>query len=156
MKNTFIKLLVLLPLWGLILSCSKEEDILMEEAFVHIMVDETSEVQVNSNRRDVVSYYIYFSTAPTSETLEVDYSVIVGDGLQEGRDFELITRENPLVFLSGIYQRPIQIRWLERRVDPSMDNTLTIQLEGNNLGVTTGLPGPDAKQSALIITKVNN
>lgn len=156
MKNTYMKFLFLFPLCGLILSCSKEEDILMEEAFVHIMVNETSEIQVNSNRRDVVSYYIYFSTAPTTQTLEVDYSVIAGEGLQEGRDYELITRENPMAFPAGIYQRPIQIRWLERRVDPAMDNTLTIQLEGNNLGVTTGFPGPDARQSALIITKVNN
>lgn len=156
MKKAYLKFLILLPLCSLLLGCSKEEDILMEEAFVHIMVNESTQIQVNSNRRDVVSYFIYFSTPATTQTMELDYSVIPGDGLQEGRDYQLITKENPLVFPAGIYQRPVQIRWLENRVDPSRDNTLTIQLESNNLGVNIGLPGPDANQSALIITKVNN
>lgn len=156
MNLQHIKLLIVLPVCCLLLSCSKQEEELMEEPFIHIMFDGTNQVQVNSNRRDVVSYYIYFSTKPTTETLEVNYSVIPGEGLEEGRDYELITTENPLTFPSGIYQRPVQIRWLENSLDSSLDNSLRIVLEDNNLGVHTGLPGPDANQSELKITKVNN
>lgn len=140
----------------LFLSCSKDEVEPLDQPFVHIMVDELSEISVNSSRRDVVPYYIFLSSKPLDQSLEVSYSVVPGDGLQEGRDYELLTTENPLVFPPGIYQRPIQIRWLDRKVDPSKNNSLKIVLEGNNLGISTGLPGPDKYQTELKITKVNN
>lgn len=140
----------------ILVSCHKDEVTPFDEPFVHIMRNEQSSTTINANRRDVVSYYIYFSSKPITEDLEVDYSVEPGDGLVEGRDYELLTTENPLVFPSGIYRRPIQIRWMENDLDPSKDNTLTITLEGNNLGVATGLPGPDNRQSEFIIRKVNN
>ena len=141
---------------SLLLSCSKAETEPLDSPYVHIMVNELTEVVVNSNRRDVVPYYIYFSSKPVKENLEVSYSVVPGNGLQQGRDYELITTENPLVFPPGIYQRPVQKRWLDRKVDPSKDNSLKIIIESNNLGVSTGLPGPDQYQTELKITKVNN
>lgn len=151
-----IKSLALLLLTTVIISCSKQEVAPFDKPFVHIMVNDLTEISVNSSRRDVVSYYIYLSSRPLEENLEVTYSVVPGDGLQEGRDYEVITTENPLVFPPGIFHRPIQIRWLDQRVDPSKDNSLTIMIEGNNLGVSTGMPGPDQNQTELKIIKVNN
>lgn len=154
--RTIKKLGLLLFAGASLLSCSGTEVEPLDEPYVHIMINELTEITVNSNRRDVVPYYIYFSSKPIKENLEVSYSVVPGNGLQAGRDYELITTENPLVFPQGIFQRPVQIRWLDRKVDPSKDNSLRIVIEGNNLGISTGLPGPDHYQSELKITKVNN
>lgn len=154
--NPFKSLTLLLCSLTFFLSCSKEEVEPLDEPFVHIMVNELTEIEVNSSRRDVVSYYIYFSSKPVEESLEVTYAVVPGDGLQEGRDYQVVTNENPLVFPRGIYERPVQIRWLENKVDPFKDNSVRIIIEGNNLGVSNGLPGPDHYQKELKITKVNN
>jgi hypothetical protein len=151
-----LKTLAFLLLITLFISCSKQEVVSLDKPFVHIMIDDLNEIAVNSSRRDVVSYYIYLSSRPLNRNLEVNYSVVPGDGLQEGRDYEVITMENPLVFPPGIFQRPIQIRWLDSKVDPSKDNSLTIIVEGNNQEISTGLPGPDQNQTELKITKVNN
>lgn len=138
------------------LGCNKDEIVPIDEPFVHIMVNDLNSIEVNSNRKDVISYYIYFSSKEIKQELKVDYSIEVGDGLTKGVDFKVITTENPLLFPAGIYKRPILIRWMNHEVDPSKDNSIRIILEGNNLGIATGLPGPQKKQSELIITKVNN
>lgn len=136
--------------------CNKDEISPIDKPFVHIMKDELSSIKINSNRRDVVSYYVYFSSKEIKEDLTVDYSIEVGNGLKKGIDFKILTKENPLLFPNGIYKRPIQIRWLDHQVDPNKDNSIRIIIDGNNLGVSTGLPGPDNKQSELVITKVDN
>ena len=82
--------------------------------------------------------------------------MIVGDGLQEDVDYKVVTQQNPLVFLPGIYDAPIRVRWLKHPVDPTKDNTLTIRLTGNSKGYNLGYPGPDHKQSEIRIEKRNN
>lgn len=149
-----IKLLLLITLTSLI-SCSKDEVTPYDHPFVSISFNNADAIQVNSNRGDIVSYYVSLSSKPLNKDLEVSYTVNLGDGLQEGIDFQLITSENPLIFPKGIYRCPIQIRWLSQPVDTQKDNTLTLQLTNNNLNLTMGLPGPDARLSALKITKVN-
>ncbi|WP_026810908.1 hypothetical protein [Arenibacter latericius] len=147
--------LLLLPLL-IISGCSKDEIKVYDEPFVHINFNKQENVDIRSNRRDIVAYYVYLSSKPLKDDLYVDYSIINGDGLTEGVDYKVLTKENPLHFPTGIYQRPIQIQWLERTVDPTKDNTLTIQLDSNNLSISTGMPGPDKIQSKLIFTKTNN
>ncbi|QVY66870.1 hypothetical protein [Polaribacter sp. Q13] len=150
---------IILPLLAIILtltSCNKEEIEVYDEPFVHINFNNISTSNINSNRRDIVSYYVYLSTKPLAKDLLLDYSIIIGDGLQEGVDFKIITTEYPLVFPIGIYRRPIQIQWLDHVLDAEKDNTLTIKLNSNNLGITVGFPGPDANQSKLILQKVNS
>ncbi|MCM4166761.1 hypothetical protein KCTC52924_01612 [Arenibacter antarcticus] len=151
------KYLILLLLSFLIMSaCGKDEISTYDEPFVHINFNKQENLNIRSNRKDVVSYYVYLSSKPLTEDLYVDYSLIKGDGLTEGVDYKILTTENPLHFPTGIYQRPIQIQWLERSVDPTMDNTLTIKLDSNNLSISTGLPGPSHNQSKLMFKKVNN
>lgn len=153
MKNTIISLLVVIVTFS---SCTKEETSVLDAPFVHINFNNLSTVEVNSNRKDIVSYYIYLSTKPLEKDMLLDYSIVVGDGLKEGRDFKIITTEYPLVFPIGIYRRPIQIQWLDNPVDPTKNNTIIIKLNSNNLNIPVGFPGRDANQSKFYITKVNS
>ena len=101
------------------------------------------------------TYSVYLSSKPLTENLEVNYQVIVGDGLKSGVDFELVTKGSTLTFLPGIYDMPIRIRWMPNHLDENKDNTITIRLTGNNQGLTMGLPGPDGLQRELVIEKQN-
>lgn len=150
---------IILPILAIImslLSCNKDEIDVFDEPFVHINFNNISTSSINSNRKDIVSYYIYLSSKPLDKDMLLDYSIIIGDGLKEGVDFKILTTEYPLIFPTGIYRRPIQIQWLDHALDPSKDNTLTIKLNSNNLGISVGFPGPDANQSTLILQKINS
>ena len=153
MKNILTSLLLVTLV---LTSCTKEEISVYDQPFVHINFNNLSSVNINSSRKDIVSYYVYLSSKPLEQDMQLDYSIIVGDGLQENVDFKIITTEYPLIFPAGIYRRPIQIQWLENEVDPLKDNTLTIRLNSNNLNISVGFPGPDSKQSELVLKKVNN
>ncbi len=139
-----------------LIGCNKDNIEDFQDAYVHIMQNESNIITVNSNRKDIATYYIYYSTPGTNKDLMVNYRIEPGNGLKEGRDYQVITTENPLLFPAGIYQRPIQIRWLERELDETQDNTLSIIIEDvNNNDVAIGLPGPARNQSQFIIKKVN-
>lgn len=152
--NTKIYILAVILL-GIVCSCGKDEMDPYDQAFIHIMKDNSSDITVSSNRRDIVAYTIYLSSTKITSTLEVTYSIVVGDGLIQGLDFNIITNGNTLMFPSGIYDMPIRIQWLDNNVDPAKDNTIRIILENNNLDIPMGLPGPDELQRELVITKVN-
>ena len=131
----------------------KEPD---DTPFIHIMTDKgVSKVIVKSDVNNINTYSVYLSSKPLTENLEVNYQVIVGDGLKSGVDFELVTKGSTLTFLPGIYDMPIRIRWMPNHLDENKDNTITIRLTGNNQGLTMGLPGPDGLQRELVIEKQN-
>ena len=71
-----------------------------------------SKVIVKSDVNNINTYSVYLSSKPLTENLEVNYQVIVGDGLKSGVDFELVTKGSTLTFLPGIYDMPIRIRWM--------------------------------------------
>lgn len=137
------------------LSCGLNEIEPYDTPFVHIMKNEALTTVVTSNSNFVATYSVYFSSSAFTQNLEVTYEIKVGDGLLAGRDFEMVTTGNKLIFMSGIYDMPIRIRWLPNPVDPAKDNTLKIILVSNNQGVTMGLPGPDQLQKQFTITKAN-
>ena len=85
----------------------------------------------------------------------MNYEIKVGDGLQTGVDYELVTTGNTLTFEPGVYDMPIRIKWLPHTVDAQKDNTLTITLTGNNQNLALGLPGNANRQKVLTITKQN-
>ena len=153
MKKILLQILVVITT---LTSCNKEEITVFDEPFVHINFNDISIANINSNRKDIVSYYIYLSSKPLDKDMLLDYSIIIGDGLKEGVDFKILTTEYPLVFPIGIYRRPIQIQWLDNNLDASKDNTLKIKLDSNNLNINIGFPGPDANQSELILQKINS
>jgi len=141
----------------LLTACGLEEHEAYQTPFVHIMKDDAStaivSAQANTPASRPDSYSVYLSTAPLKNNLVVDFDLIVGNGLQEGRDFVMVTQGRSLTFLPGIYDMPILIRWIANPVDPTKDNTLTIVLVDTNKGFNLGLPGPDHLQSRFTITK---
>jgi hypothetical protein len=153
MKKILLQILVVITT---LTSCNKDEITVFDEPFVHINFNDISIANINSNRKDIVSYYIYLSSKPLDKDMLLDYSIIIGDGLKEGVDFKILTTEYPLVFPIGIYRRPIQIQWLDNNLDATKDNTLKIKLDSNNLNINIGFPGPDANQSELILQKINS
>lgn len=151
------KVLYILFLIGALYSCDQEETVYFDEPFVRICTS-TGEARtvVLSNVRNTNTYSVYLSSRPITDSLEVSYEVIVGDGLTEDVDYKVVTTANPLVFLPGINDMPIRIRWLKNPVDPTKDNTVTIRLTGNSKGYNLGFPGPDHVQSEVVIEKRNN
>ena len=151
------KLLYILFLFGAIYSCDQEESVYFDEPFVRICTSTgESRTVVLSNVRNTNTYSVYLSSRPITDSLEVSYEVIVGNGLTEDVDYKVVTTANPLVFLPGINDMPIRIRWLRNPVDPTKDNTVTIRLTGNSKGYNLGFPGPDHVQSEVVIEKRNN
>lgn len=136
----------------LLAACSKEQ-VPYDNPFIHINFENKSAIEVLANRKDTVAYPVYLSTKLLFEPVEVQYEVKVGDGLLEGKDFELITKGNSLNFPQGIFERQIKIAWKEATLDPAKDNTITIRLLSNNKNFTMGMPGPDQLQKQLVITK---
>jgi hypothetical protein len=137
-------------------SCTTDEKDPFDESFIHIMSDTgASEIVVGSDVNNINTYSIYLSSKSLSENVVVTYEITVGNGLKNGVDYELLTKGNELTFLPGIYDMPIRIQWKPNRVDEAKDNTITIRLMENNLGLTMGLPGPDGLQRELVIEKKN-
>lgn len=137
-------------------ACGDDGPEVFDQPFVRIATPSgTSSQVVLSNARVVNTYTVYLSSRPVTDSLEVNYEIIVGDGLQEDVDYKVVTTQNPLKFLPGIYDVPIRVRWLKHDVDPTKDNTLTIRLTGNSKGYTLGFPGPDHLQTQVTIEKRN-
>ena len=160
MKNKMSMERILLSFFAIwmclsVTSCS-DDDEPYDHPFVHIMSDGgASRVTVNSDVNNVNSYNVYLSSKALTKNLVVNYEILIGDGLQAGRDFELVTQGNSLTFLPGIYDMAVRIRWKPNKVDPTKNNTLTIRLTGNSMDFTLGLPGPDGLQRELVIEKKN-
>lgn len=138
----------------LMTSCNKEVATPYDNPFFYIHLNQASEINVQEDRNQTIAYPVYFSTKLQYEPIDVYYEIIVGDGLKEGVDFELINKENKLTFKPGYFEMPIEIKWIKNTVDPTKDNSLTIQLLSNTKNLTVGLPGPDKNQSSLKIVKV--
>lgn len=135
--------------------CGKEEQAPFDHPFIHIMNNNSSTETVNYMANSVRTYTIYLSSKPLTENLSVSFEVTPGNGLKEGVDYEMVTPGNSLVFLPGIWDMPVRIRWkASPDLDPKKDNTLTIELTGNSQNLTLGLPGPDQLQKKFVITKV--
>ena len=138
-------------------SCADDDPEVFDQPFVRIATENgASSTVVMSDVKAVNTYTVFLSSRALKDNLEVSYEIVAGNGLQSGVDFQVVTTENPLVFLPGIYTMPIRIRWMEHQLDPTKDNTVTIRLTGNSKGFTIGYPGPDHLQSQLVIEKRNN
>ena len=114
-----------------------------------------SSMVVLSNVNNINTFLVTLSSRMLDKPLTVNYEIAVGDGLQEGVDYELVTTGNQLTFEPGIYDMPSRIKWLAHPVDETKDNTLTIRLTGNSQNLHLGVPGPDGLQKQLVIEKKN-
>lgn len=153
MQQTFIACLAIIA--TLFASCGKDEHSPFDHPFLHIMSNNASSETVNYLANATRTYNIYLSSKPLTSNLEVQFEIIPGDGLIAGIDYEVLTPGNTILFLPGIYDMPIRIRWIANpNLDPAKDNTLTINLVSNSQNITMGLPGPDQLQKKFTITKV--
>lgn len=137
-----------------IFSCEMNENPPYDLKFIHIMHNNSSETTVSSKANTVGTYNVYLSSKEPKEQVVVTYEIIVGDGLKENVDYEILTKGDTLTFLPGIYDMPIRIRWLPNPIDNTKDNTITIKLVNSNQNYHIGLPGPDKNQSEFTITKI--
>lgn len=153
MKSITIATLLIIASVIAFSSCSKDEFPPYDNPFFSINVDNKDTVYVQYNRKDTVDYNIYLSAKLQFEPIDVTYDAIIGNGLQAGKDFELINATKTLNFPNGIFQRPVRIVWKENPVDPSKNNSIIIKILSNTKNYTIGLPGPDKKQSQLVIIK---
>jgi hypothetical protein len=151
MKTSHLVTIFLLVI--LIVACNEEEQEVYDYPFVHINYENSSSVSVSSKGTLLREYNVYLSSKPFTGTVTVGYKIILGNGLTEGKDFELITEGFSLNFLPGIYEMPIRIKWLANEINPEENNTVTILLTDNNMGITIGYPGPERLESKLVITK---
>lgn len=135
-------------------ACGLDENETYNQKYVHVMQDELSSITVNAKAKTVGEYNVYLSSAMYTGNVEVTYSILVGDGLKEGVDFEYITKGTKLIFMSGIFEMPIRILWLPHTgLDPTKDNTLKIVLVSCDRDYSVGFPGPSHNQSVFTITK---
>lgn len=152
MKKIIVMLLALVALCG----CQNEEFEGFDMPFVKVTTTTgASQTVVLSNVNNINTYVVSVSSKMLTTALVVNYEIVVGDGLQEGVDYELVTTGNQLTFEPGIYDMPIRIKWLAHPVDETKDNTLTIRLTGNSQNIHLGVPGPDGLQKQLVIEKKN-
>lgn len=149
----FIKSCCLLLVVLLTTACNKDTFVPYDNPFFYIHVSNTSTVRVSSDRNETVEYKVYFSGKRQFETMTLDYEFVVGAGLKEGVDFEIVSTKRQLEFLPGIVEMPIAIRWLSHPIDATKDVSLAIKLVRNSKNYTIGLPGPDGLQSKLTMVK---
>ena len=109
MKKIIVMLLALVALCG----CQKEEFEGFDMPFVKVTTTTgASQTVVLSNVNNINTYVVSVSSKMLTTALVVNYEIVVGDGLQEGVDYELVTTGNQLTFEPGIYDMPIRIKWL--------------------------------------------
>lgn len=143
----------MIPVMLIVAACNKEETKPYDHPFFHIHVQNQDTVYVRYNRRDTVNYNVYYSGKLQFEPITVKYSVTPGNGLQAGRDYELINTTDTLNFVQGMFERPVRIAWKESPLDATKNNNLTIKIISNSKNYTIGLPGPDKLQRSLVIIK---
>ncbi|SKB40946.1 hypothetical protein SAMN05660841_00371 [Sphingobacterium nematocida] len=148
------RVIVVLLLSVMMISCNKELVKPYDHPFFYIHVAQASEINVQASRNEVVDYKVFFSTKLQYEPIKLQYEIIVGDGLKEGVDFEVLSNRSELVFKPGYFELPITIRWKANPLNPSANNYVIIRLLNNDKGITVGLPGPDKKQTELKINKI--
>ena len=98
MKKIIVMLLALVALC----SCQKEEFEGFDMPFVKVTTTTgASQTVVLSNVNNINTYVVSVSSKMLTTALVVNYEIVVGDGLQEGVDYELVTTGNQLTFGSG-------------------------------------------------------
>ena len=91
MKKIIVMLLALVALCG----CQKEEFEGFDMPFVKVTTTTgASQTVVLSNVNNINTYVVSVSSKMLTTALVVNYEIVVGDGLQEGVDYELVTTGN--------------------------------------------------------------
>lgn len=157
MKNVFSCFCLLLLFTAGTISCSINDPVIFDDAFLYLSDangGSSSTVDWNSQNY-LATYNIHFVSPTLSQDVQVYYDIVVGDGLTEGVDYNVIaSTASPVTFAPGITSMPIRIEWLAHQLDAGKDNTLRIVLRScSDSSVMIGKPGPDKSGSEYTITK---
>lgn len=133
-------------------SCSKFVE--FKDFFIAFDVLASSTTTVNCEANMTGDYKLHMSATARKKPVLVKFSVIPGDGLQEGVDYTVLTKNGQLEFYPGTYDKPIQIRWISHDIDPSKDCSLTIRLDSVNDDLLLGYPGTDNLYRSITIRKI--
>ena len=164
------KLLSIFPILLCMCACSQKY-IVYDNPYAYIKwaadaaaAESSSIISLSATER---SYSIILSSKRPTEPITVYYEIEVGDGLEEGVDFEILSPERSVVFTPvedgpatiEDFTRNVNIKFLRHKVDKTKDNTITIRLTGSDSPVHIGLPGnkegEPAKNSFHTIKKKN-
>lgn len=159
--TTIRHILPFLASLALLCACERHTEVFFDTPFVRIEeanggssmdIDPTLD-NVLTEIRVIVSASKNYFTAP----IQVEYEVIVGNGLKEGTDFKIqSSHRSPLTFDPGTYSLPIRVIWYKSAAfDPSKDNTLTLRLTSTSVPeMLLGVPGPDGKKKEFIFKQL--
>lgn len=158
-KNIILAFFLLMS--SLLLSSSCNKFTMFEDYYVAFDIIKSSPRFVSAKAAYTSDYYLHLCSSLPAEPVEVELSFTAGDGLKQGVDYEIVRPANisgnktVLKFLPGIYEQKITIKWLPHELDDKKDNTLTLNIESASGGIIQGLPGPDAKNRSIKITKTS-
>lgn len=162
MGKTTSTIIAILSCICFVCSCEKHEDILFDTPFVTVTgADKISTGMVvdkdGNNLLTELCVSINVSKNYNSEAVEIEYELIVGDGLKEGTDFKVQSScTSPVTFKTGTYDMPIRILWYRTpSFDASKDNTLTVKLTKSSIPeMVIGSPGLErTKKDRFVFTK---
>lgn len=152
MKRLLYIILFIVALTG----CAKDK--IFDHPFVYIIQGSSYEntTKINSQSNNLtVQYDIHLSSKTLDDALIVSYDITAGDGLEEGVDYEIVTKGRQATFVPGVFTIPVRIKYLRHTVDPTKDNSITITLTGSSMGFDLGFPGPDHNNIYHKIIKIN-
>ena len=158
--NSMKKYLFIILAFLAFISCEKQQYIIFDHPYVFVKysndaaMSETSSVLSMSNNL-VRSYDFCLSSKTPEHPITVFYEIVAGNGLTEGVDYEILDKGNSVTFEPGTFIQPISIKYLRRKVDKNMDNTITIRITGSDPVMDIGVPGETPKNSFHTIRKSN-
>jgi len=140
-------------------SCSEIEWKVYDHPYVYVKYANdlnNSETSTVLSLANTTKEYTFILSSKKRETpLTVDFEIVPGDGLTAGVDYELQQEFSSVVFEPGEYTKNISIKYLKRKVDKTMDNTITIRILGADEEISIGIPGNPPKNASHIVTKKN-
>lgn len=145
----------------LLCGCRKHQEVFFDTPFVRIEDSNGASSFIVDRKLDnlltelrlVVSASSHYFTEP----IVVEYEIITGNGLVEGKDYRVqASTLSPQTFSPGTYSLPIRVIWYATDTfDPSKDNTLTFRITKTSLPeMLIGCPGTDAIKKEFIFTKL--
>lgn len=156
-----IRISIIAVLTVCLMASCRQEYTVFDNPYSYIVLDgdllygESSTIPSNVNNV-VRTYNVYLSSKAFETPITISYDITVGDGLKEGVDFEIVSKERTLQFLPGIYSMPVRIKYLRNTLDKTKDNTITISLvSSSEARVNLGFPGDAHKCARHTITKFN-
>lgn len=153
--KTLKKILYLVTVFTLC-ACSENDPVIFDDAFVYLTdANNLSASSVDSDAKNVSTYYIVLVSPALGQDLQVTYDLIAGDGLEAGVDYRPVaSTASPVTIPAGVYRLPVRIEWFAHELDAGKDNTLQIVLRScDNPNVGIGRPGPARYGATYTITK---